>query len=146
MTGLLNGQRTPADGLRCITFLRDTPLVSHCWRREEVSFMTLSFGANPEFLALMTLEVGFYTYSVHRALEDQFPVKNHLFSIVCVRFSLPTSSSQEITPHLTLSPLRGSPRLMYKRRFSSLTQTLSDFGFSGRLRGRVGFAVTLGRM
>jgi hypothetical protein len=108
--------------------------------------MTLSFGANPEFLALMTLEVSFYTYSVHRALEDQFPVKNHLFSIVCVRFSLPTSSSQEITPHLTLSPLRGSPRLMYKRRFSSLTQTLSDFGFSGRFRGRVGFAVTLGRM
>ena len=108
--------------------------------------MTLSFGANPEFLALMTLEVGFYTYSVYRVLEEQFPVKNPLFSIVCVRFSLPTSSSQEITPHLTLPPLHGSPRLMYKRRFSSLTQTLSDFGFNGRLRGWVVVAVTLGRI
>ena len=108
--------------------------------------MTLSFGANPEFLALMTLEVGFYTYSVYRVLEEQFPVKNLLFSIVCVRFDLPTSSSQEITPHLTLPPLRGSPRLMYKRRFSSLTQTLSDFGFNGRLRGWVVVAVTLGRI
>ena len=37
--------------------------------------MTLSFGANPEFSALMTLEVSFYTYSVYRVLEGQFPVK-----------------------------------------------------------------------
>ena len=38
--------------------------------------MTLSFGANPEFSALMTLEVSFYTYSVCRVSEGRFPVKN----------------------------------------------------------------------
>ena len=64
MTELLNGQRTLADGLRCITFLRDTPLASHCWRRSDPSFMTLSFGANPEFLVVVTLDVPLYTVSV----------------------------------------------------------------------------------
>lgn len=56
------------------------------------------------------------------------------------------SCSHEVTLHLTWAALHGSPRLMYKRKFSRLTQTLSNFGFSEQPHPQVIGAVTSDHM